>query len=79
MPSYDVIVIGVGAMGSAACRDLARRGRRVLGLERFDIPNSMGSSHGESRLIRLCYFEHPDYVPLLAAVLRDLGGAQRDR
>ena len=65
MPGYDVIVIGIGAMGSAACRDLARRGQRVLGLERFDIPHDQGSSHGDSRLIRLCYFEHPDYVPLL--------------
>ena len=63
--SFDVIVIGVGAMGSSACWHLGRRGARVLGLEQFDIPNSMGSSHGESRMIRLCYYEHPDYVPLL--------------
>ena len=62
---YDVIVIGVGGMGSAACWQLARRGQRVLGLERFDIPHSMGSSHGISRIIRLPYYEHPAYVPLL--------------
>ena len=62
---YDVIVVGVGAMGSAACCELARRGARVLGIERFDIPNAQGSSHGLSRMIRLCYYEHPDYVPLL--------------
>ena len=62
---YDVIVAGVGAMGSAACWHLARRGQRVLGLDRFDIPNSMGSSHGVNRIIRLAYFEHPSYVPLL--------------
>ncbi|TDR94967.1 N-methyl-L-tryptophan oxidase [Enterovirga rhinocerotis] len=63
--SYDVIVIGVGGMGSAACWHLARRGVRVLGLERFDIPHTMGSSHGFNRIIRLAYFEDPSYVPLL--------------
>ncbi len=63
--SYDVIVVGVGGMGSAACWQLARRGRRVLGLERFDIPHAMGSSHGVSRIIRLPYYEDPAYVPLL--------------
>lgn len=62
---FDVIVIGVGAMGSATCYQLARRGARVLGLEQFGIPHALGSSHGESRMIRLCYYEHPDYVPLL--------------
>lgn len=62
---YDVIVVGVGGMGSAACWQLARRGQRVLGLERFDIPHSMGSSHGISRIIRLPYYENPAYVPLL--------------
>ena len=62
---YDVIVVGVGAMGSAACYVLARRGVRVLGLEQFGIPHALGSAHGESRMIRLCYYEHPDYVPLL--------------
>jgi sarcosine oxidase len=62
---FDVIVVGVGAMGSATCHQLAKRGVRVLGLEQFGIPHSLGSSHGESRMIRLCYYEHPDYVPLL--------------
>src|SRR3989442_12652839 len=62
---YDTIVIGVGAMGSAALYQLARRGQRVLGLERFDIPHTMGSSHGITRIIRLAYYEHPSYVPLL--------------
>jgi sarcosine oxidase len=62
---YDVIVAGVGGMGSAAAFHLARRGRRVLGLERYTIPNEMGSSHGSSRIIRLAYFEHPSYVPLV--------------
>src|SRR2546430_11346943 len=52
-------------MGSSACHHLARRGARVLGLERFDIPHAQGSSHGYSRMIRMAYYEHPDYVPLL--------------
>lgn len=63
--TYDVIVAGVGGMGSATCWHLAQRGAKVLGLERFDIPHAMGSSHGVNRIIRLAYFEHPDYVPLL--------------
>ncbi len=62
---HDVIVVGLGGMGSAACWQLARRGERVLGLERFDIGHQMGSSHGLNRIIRLAYFEHPSYVPLL--------------
>src|SRR3954466_800843 len=62
---YDVIVIGVGGMGSAAVHHAAARGIRVLGLEQYDIPHDRGSSHGLSRIIRLAYFEHPAYVPLL--------------
>ena len=62
---FDVIVAGVGGMGSAVAYHLARRGKRVLGLERFDIPHEMGSSHGITRVIRLAYSEHPSYVPLL--------------
>ena len=63
--TYDVIVIGVGGMGSATVYELASRGLRVLGLERFDIPHEMGSSHGVHRIIRMAYFEDPSYVPLL--------------
>ncbi len=63
--SYDVIVIGVGGMGSATAHQIARRGHSVLGLERYDIPHAMGSSHGVNRIIRLAYFEDPSYVPLL--------------
>ena len=63
--SFDAVVIGVGGMGSAALYHLARRGQRVLGLERFDIPHDLGSSHGLTRIIRLAYYEHPSYVPLL--------------
>ena len=62
---YDVIVLGVGGMGSAALFELARRGRRVLGLEQFAPGHDRGSSHGQTRVIRKAYYEHPDYVPLL--------------
>lgn len=62
--TYDVVVLGVGGMGSAACFELARRGRRVLGLEQFPLVHSHGSSHGHTRIIRTAYAEHPDYVPL---------------
>ena len=61
---FDVAVIGLGAMGSAALFHLARRGLKVVGLERFQAGHDRGSSHGESRAIRLGYFEHPSYVPL---------------
>jgi sarcosine oxidase len=62
---YDAIVIGVGGMGSAALYHLSLRGAKVLGLEQFDIPHDLGSSHGITRIIRLAYWEHPDYVPLV--------------
>src|SRR5689334_12273214 len=62
---YDAIVLGVGGMGSAALCELARRGRRVLGLEQFVPGHDRGSSHGQTRVIRKAYYEHPDYVPLL--------------
>ena len=62
---YDVIVVGVGGMGSAACYQLARRGQRVLGLEKFAIGHAMGSSHGLTRILRLAYFEGEAYVPLV--------------
>src|SRR4029079_3292782 len=54
-----------GGMGSAALYEFARRGRRVLGLEQFDVPNPLGASVGVTRIIRLAYSEHPKYVPLL--------------
>jgi sarcosine oxidase len=61
----DVIVLGLGGMGSAAAAHLAARGQRVLGLERFGPAHALGSSHGGSRIIRQAYFEDPAYVPLL--------------
>ena len=63
--NYDVIVVGLGAMGSSAAYQLARRKARVLGLEQFAPAHELGSSGGLTRIIRLAYFEHPDYVPLL--------------
>ena len=63
--SFDVIVIGVGSMGSAACYYLSKRGCKVLGIEQFDITHEFGSHAGQSRIIRKAYFEHPGYVPLL--------------
>lgn len=61
----DVIVLGLGGVGSAALMHLARRGVRVLGLDRFPPAHARGSSHGRTRMIRQAYFEHPDYVPLV--------------
>jgi sarcosine oxidase len=61
----DVIVVGLGAMGSAAAYHLARRGARVLGIDRFSPGHANGSSHGDSRIIRELYYEHPCYVPLV--------------
>ncbi len=63
--NFDVIVIGTGGVGSAALYDLARQGVKVLGIDRFPPAHDKGSSHGETRIIRKSYFEHPNYVPLL--------------
>ncbi|HKN67199.1 MAG TPA: N-methyl-L-tryptophan oxidase [Gemmatimonadaceae bacterium] len=61
----DVIVVGLGAMGSAALYHLAQRGVRVIGFDRFAPPHTLGSTHGLSRIIRESYYEHPRYVPLV--------------
>lgn len=63
--AFDVIVVGLGAMGSSAAYHLAKRGAKVLGLEAFCPAHDKGSSHGESRIIRQAYFEDPAYVPLV--------------
>ncbi|GAB4138880.1 MAG: N-methyl-L-tryptophan oxidase [Planctomycetaceae bacterium] len=63
--SYGCIVMGLGGFGSGVLDSLAMRGVHVLGLEQFGIAHNRGSSHGETRIIRKAYFEHPDYVPLL--------------
>jgi sarcosine oxidase len=62
---YDVIVAGLGGMGSAAAYQLAGRGKRVLGLEKYGLAHDKGSSHGRSRIIRQAYFKDSSYVPLL--------------
>ena len=87
--TYDAIIVGLGAMGSATAYQLARRGLHVLGLDRFTPPHAFGSSHGETRIIREAYFEHPVYVPMVqrayelwrdledesgATLLRETGG-----
>ncbi|MEX2327990.1 MAG: N-methyl-L-tryptophan oxidase, partial [Pseudomonadales bacterium] len=64
-PTYDCIVVGIGGIGSAALYHLARRGAKVLGIDQYPVAHDQGSSHGDTRAIRLVYFEHPDYVPLL--------------
>src|SRR6187399_2481294 len=69
--SFDVIVIGVGSMGSATCYYLSKRGYKVLGLEQFGIAHEFGSHAGQSRIIRKAYFEHPDYVPLLESAYKN--------
>ncbi len=65
MQRWDLIVVGGGAVGSAALRAAAESGARVLGLEQLTPANPRGSSHGLSRIFRHAYFEHPEYVPLL--------------
>lgn len=74
----DCIVIGLGGMGSAAVCHLAERGQRVLGIEQFAPAHAHGSSHGTSRVIRLAYFEHPAYVPLLWRAYELWDRLQRD-
>lgn len=63
--TFDVVVVGTGGFGSSCIYHLAKRGLRVVGLDRFPVAHDRGSSHGDTRIIRQAYFEHPDYVPLL--------------
>jgi sarcosine oxidase len=65
MNHFDAIVLGTGGVGSAALMHLAARGLSVLGLDRFPPGHDRGSSHGQTRIIRLAYYEHPAYVPML--------------
>lgn len=79
---YEAIVLGTGGVGSAALYHLSQRGLRVLGLDAHPAGHDRGSSHGETRIIRQAYFEHPDYVPLAVesytewAQLQSLTGGQ---
>lgn len=63
--SFDVAIVGLGAMGAAAAHRLAARGRRVVAFDRHHPPHTLGSTHGESRIIREAYAEDPAYVPLV--------------
>src|SRR3712207_2968564 len=63
--SYDVAVVGLGAMGSHAALELASRGLRVVGFDRHRPPHTLGSTHGRTRIIREAYFEEPLYVPIV--------------
>lgn len=65
MDRVDVIVVGLGGMGTATAWQLARRGVSVLGLEQFALGHDRGSSHGHTRITRQAYYEHPAYVPLV--------------
>ena len=67
---HDVIVAGAGSMGAAACFYLAKRGAKVLGIDSQPVPNTNSSYNGNTRVIRLTYQEHPDYVPLLKEAYR---------
>jgi sarcosine oxidase len=78
MPAYDVAVVGLGAMGSAALYHLAKRGVGVIGFERVRPAHGGGSSHGESRAIRLAYFEHESYVHLLRRAYENWRALERD-
>jgi sarcosine oxidase len=65
MKTFDVIVVGLGAMGSATLYHIARGGARVAGFDAFTPPHALGSSHGETRMIREAYYEDSRYVPFL--------------
>ena len=74
---FDVAIVGLGAMGSSAAYHLARRGQRVVGIDRFSPPHALGSSHGRSRMIREAYYEHPLYVPLVQRAFALWGELER--
>ena len=63
MERYDTVVLGLGAMGSAALYQLAKRGRKVLGLDQHSPPHALGSSHGDTRITRLACGEGAQYTP----------------
>jgi sarcosine oxidase len=64
MDTAEVIVVGLGAMGSAACRELASRGVSVIGIDQYMPPHAWGSTHGDTRITRLAIGEGREYVPL---------------
>jgi sarcosine oxidase len=76
--TFDVIIVGLGAMGSATAYHLAKRGARLLGLDRFTPPHTLGSSHGKTRVIREAYFEDPCYVPIVQRAYELWLGLERE-
>lgn len=80
--SYDLIIVGLGAMGSAALYQAARAGAKVLGIDRYAPPHDFGSSHAETRITRLAVGEGPQYIPLVArshAIWRELEAQTGER
>lgn len=75
---YDALVVGLGAMGSATVYELAARGVKVIGVDAFDPPHTLGSTHGRSRIIREAYYEHPSYVPLVQRAYAKWATLERD-
>ncbi|MEJ0106029.1 MAG: N-methyl-L-tryptophan oxidase [Bacteroidota bacterium] len=75
---YDIIIIGIGAMGSATACHLAQRNKKILGIDRFAPPHKMGSSHGQTRIIREAYFEDPQYVPIIQHSYRNWGKLEKE-
>jgi len=76
--NHDVGIVGLGAMGSMTALELARRGKSVIGFDRFRPPHPFGSSTGRSRIIREAYFEHPQYVPLVQRAYAKWAELERD-
>ncbi len=76
--TYDVIIVGTGAMGSATAAELSRRGRKVLCFDRFEPPHNLGSSHGLTRIIREAYYESPKYVPIIQKAYENWEKLERD-
>ncbi len=70
---YDIIIIGIGAMGSATACHLAQRNKKILGIDRFAPPHKMGSSQGQTRILREAYIEDPQYVPIIQPSYRTWG------
>ena len=74
----DAVVIGCGGVGSFALRALARETKNILGIERFALNHAKGSSHGQSRIYRRAYFEHPNYVPWVDFSIQEFKKLEND-
>jgi sarcosine oxidase len=78
MRNFDSIVVGLGAMGTAIAYQLSSHGNKVLGLERFSLNHTNGSSHGKTRIIRTAYFHNPYYVPFTKRAFELWGQVQSE-